>query len=103
MADPAVTIELLEAKGNRVYVLGEVNNPGQFQLDRPTSVVQAIALAGGLTAFAGRGNIRLLRREQGAERAIRLDFDELADGAEPEGNVELKAGDTIIVPGGSLF
>jgi polysaccharide export outer membrane protein len=103
IAAPAVTIELLEAKGNRVYVLGEVNNPGQFQLDRPTSVVQAIALAGGLTAFAGRGDIRLLRREEGAERSIRLDFDALADGEVPEGGLELRAGDTIIVPGGSLF
>jgi polysaccharide export outer membrane protein len=104
VADPVVTIELLDAKGNRVYVLGEVQHPGQFQLDRPTSVVQAIALAGGLTPFAGRRKIRLLRRDgDGAERTVVLDFDALARGEGASEALALQAGDTVIVPGGSLF
>jgi polysaccharide export outer membrane protein len=103
VADPAVTIELLDAKGNRVYVLGEVTRPGQFQLDRPTSVVQAIALAGGLTPFAGHKNIRLLRRDKdGKEATTFLDFD-VATAGEGTGNLVLEAGDTIVVPSGSLF
>ncbi|MEK0086037.1 polysaccharide biosynthesis/export family protein [Benzoatithermus flavus] len=104
VADPVVTIELLDARGNRVYVLGEVQKPGQFQLDRPTSLVQALALAGGLTPFAARKSIRLLRRdEKGVEQVTILDLDRVTKDTSAAGNLVLQAGDTIIVPGGSLF
>lgn len=103
IASPVVTIELLEARGNRIYVLGEVRSPGTFQLDRPTSIVQAIALAGGFTEFAGRGRLRLLRQEDGVEKAWTFDYDDVAGGRALDSNIELKAGDTVIVPGGSIF
>lgn len=104
VAEPVVTIELLDAKGNRVYVLGEVQRPGQFQLDRPTSLAQAIALAGGLTPFASKRAIRLLRRDAGgAEQAIVIDFERATRAGGAEANLVLQAGDTIVVPGGSLF
>lgn len=101
--EAVVTVELLEARGNKIFVLGEVARPGEYQLGRPITIVQAISLAGGFTPFAGRDEIRVLRQEEDAERAIPFDYDALADGADVTGNIELRAGDTVIVPVGSLF
>jgi polysaccharide export outer membrane protein len=101
--DPVVTVELLEARGNRIYVLGEVARPGEYQLGRPITVVQAISLAGGFTPFAGSGEVRILRTTGGVEESIPFDYGDVADGADIAANIELKAGDTVIVPGGSLF
>ena len=101
--EPVVTVELLEARGNKVYVIGEVEKPGEYQLGRPISVVQAISLAGGFTPFAGRGKIQVLRKTAGAETSIPFDYEAVADGENLAGNIELLPGDTVIVPGGSLF
>jgi polysaccharide biosynthesis/export protein len=98
---PVVTVELIEARGNIVYVLGEVNSPGAFQLARPTSVMQALSQAGGLTPFAGRGRIRVVRKADGGETVVPFDYGDVADG--DAADVELRAGDVIVVPGGSLF
>jgi polysaccharide biosynthesis/export protein len=98
---PVVTVELIEARGNIVYVLGEVNSPGAFQLARPTTVMQALSQAGGLTPFAGRGRIRVVRKADGAETVVPFHYGDVADG--DAADVELRAGDVVIVPGGSLF
>jgi polysaccharide biosynthesis/export protein len=98
---PVVTVELIEARGNIVYVLGEVNNPGAFQLARPTTVMQALSQAGGLTPFAGRGRIRVVRKLNDADTVVPFKYGDVADGEAPD--VELRAGDVVIVPGGSLF
>jgi polysaccharide export outer membrane protein len=101
--EPVVTVELLEARGNKVYVIGEVTRPGEYQLGRPITAVQAISLAGGFTPFAGRGRIQILRRGTGGDASIPFDYDAVADGKNLAGNIELLPGDTVIVPGGSLF
>lgn len=101
--DAVVTVELLEAKGNKIYVIGEVNRPGEYQLARPITVVQAISLAGGFTPFAGTGKVRVLRADGGEAASLTFDYDAVAEGEGAPGNIELKAGDTVIVPSGSLF
>jgi len=102
--DAVVTVELVQAKGNRVYVIGEVNRPGEYQLDRPISIVQAISLAGGFSPFADQDEIRILRPTQGGgETSFLFDYDEVADGENLTNNITLEPGDTVIVPGGSLF
>jgi polysaccharide biosynthesis/export protein len=101
--EPVVTVELLEARGNKVYVIGEVEHPGEYQLGRPITAVQAISLAGGFTPFAGRGRIQILRRDASGDTSIPFDYNAVADGKNLAGNIELLPGDTVIVPGGSLF
>jgi polysaccharide export outer membrane protein len=101
--EAVVTVELLEARGNKVYVIGEVAKPGEYQLARPITVVQAISLAGGFTPFAGTRKVRVLRSEGGSEQSLPFDYDAVADGRDISSNIELKAGDTVIVPSGSLF
>ena len=62
--EPVVTVSILQVAGNKLYVTGQVNQPGQFTVDQPVDVLQAIALAGGLTAFADEADIYVLRRVQ---------------------------------------
>lgn len=97
--DAVVTVELLEAQGYRVYVIGEVNAPGEYQLSQPITVLQALSIAGGLTPFAGSGGIRILRTQTDEQMSIAFDYDAVAGDGEMQKNIFLKAGDTVIVPG----
>jgi polysaccharide export outer membrane protein len=100
--DAVVTVELLEALGYRVYVIGEVNAPGEYQLSQPITAMQALSIAGGLTPFAGTSGIRILRTDNGQQMNISFDYNAVADDGEMEKNIYLQAGDTVIVPA-SLF
>jgi polysaccharide biosynthesis/export protein len=100
---PVVTVELVDARGNIVYVIGEVNNPGAFQIARPTTVMQVLSQAGGLTPFAGRRKIKIIRTEDGEETAFPFNYNGVTAGRDPAANILLEAGDVIVVPGGSLF
>lgn len=101
--EAVVTVELIDARGNKIFVLGEVNRPGEYQLGRPITVVQAISLAGGFTPYARRSKIRVLRAGDPPQEMPTVDYDEVAEGSRLETNLRLEAGDTVIVPGGSLF
>jgi polysaccharide export outer membrane protein len=93
-----VTVAVKAVNGNRVFVIGKVNHPGDFALSRPIDVMQAISLAGGLTPFASADNIRVLHREGTHETSIRFRYSEVAKGRHLEQNVLLQSGDTVIVP-----
>lgn len=96
--DAVVTVELLEAQGYRVYVVGEVNRPGEYQLSQPITVMQALSIAGGLTPFAGTSDIRILRTNPAEQASISFDYDAVADDGRFDKNIFLQAGDTVIVP-----
>ncbi|RKT47480.1 polysaccharide biosynthesis/export family protein [Thiocapsa rosea] len=97
--DPVVTVTLQEIPGNRIYVIGQVNKPGDFAIiARDVTVVQALAMAGGLTPFAKEKNIQILRKEGGSQRSIPFDYREIKRGGSLTQNVTLQAGDVILVP-----
>jgi polysaccharide export outer membrane protein len=96
--DPVVTVSIKEIRGNRVYVLGQVRNPGQFVMNPRVDVIQALALAGGATPFAELNDIRILRRVGGSQRLIEFRYADIARGRNLEQNIILKSGDVIIVP-----
>jgi polysaccharide export outer membrane protein len=81
----------------RVFVLGEVSLQGALNLKRRTRLLEAIALAGGMSKFADKSNLLLLRFEDGKETRTRIDYRKVVSGEKPELNVYLKPGDTIIV------
>lgn len=95
---PVVTVTLQENLGNRIYVTGRVNKPGVYLVNQDVNVLQAIAMAGGLTPFADRNDIKILRRENGAERAIPFNFKQVQRGERLEQNIILRPGDTVLVP-----
>jgi polysaccharide export outer membrane protein len=96
--DPVVTVTMRQIGGNRIYVVGKVNRPGEFPLSRPLDVMQSLALAGGATPYAGLNDIRILRRENGKQTAIPFRYEDVAGGRRLEQNIVLQSGDTVVVP-----
>lgn len=96
MTNPSVTVVVLEATASTVYVLGEVNRPGIVPITSNMTVLQALAVAGGLKDFANEKNIRILRKSVTGTQTIRFNYKDAIKG---EGsNPQIKAGDTIVVP-----
>lgn len=90
-----------EVRSYRIFVLGEVLNPGTYTMMRRTTVLQAIALAGGFNQFASKNKIVLVREKSGALKPekISIRFDDIVDSDEKtDKNLILKPGDTIFVP-----
>lgn len=96
--DPVVTVSIKEIRGNRVYVLGQVRNPGQFIMNPTVDVIQALALAGGLTTFAESNEIKILRRSGNSQELIEFRYADIARGRNLEQNIVLQSGDVVIVP-----
>jgi len=97
--DPRVSVIVREVNSTRVYVTGEVAQPGAYALRGRMSLVQVIALAGGFSDFADRDGIRIIRAgEQGEGRIMRVRYsDLLREDAERRG-LHLRPGDTVVVP-----
>jgi polysaccharide export outer membrane protein len=93
-----VTVAVKTVGGNRVYVIGKVNRPGDFPLTGPIDVMQALSLAGGATPFADTNDIRILRRDGERETSIRFRYHDIARGRRLDQNILLQNGDTVVVP-----
>lgn len=96
--EPAVTVAVQQLNGNKVYVIGKVNRPGEFAVTRNIDVVQALSMAGGMTPYAAANKIRILRRDGGKQTAIPFAYGDIEKGEDLEQNIVLKAGDVVIVP-----
>jgi polysaccharide biosynthesis/export protein len=96
--DAVVTVQVKAASGNRVFVIGKVNRPGDFALIRPIDVMQALSLAGGATPFADTNGIRVLHRDGPRQTAVRFRYSDVARGRHLEQNILLQSGDTVVVP-----
>ena len=95
---PVVTVVVTSANSKNIFVMGKVNNPGKYPLTGPTTVLQALAQAGGLAEWAKGDEIVILRTENGKQRKIEFDYDDVSKGKHLEQNIFLKPGDTIVVP-----
>jgi polysaccharide export outer membrane protein len=99
LSAPQVTLTVKEANGSRFYVIGRVARPGVFPLAGTTTVLQALALSGGLLEFAKADRILVVRKERGTETLLRVDYKKIEAGADmAQNNVVLRPGDTIVVP-----
>ena len=103
-ADPVITVTVVQVNGNKIYVIGQVRNPGEFPANRPLDVMQALSLAGGLTTFAADSNIRVLRRDaSGGQQALSFNYSEVSKGNSLASNVLLQPGDVVVVPTSGIF
>lgn len=99
ITDNEVTVSMIKASGNSVSVLGQVQKPGTFAFDTQLDVMQAISLAGGLTPFADKSEIKVLRRDRSmAQTSIPFDYSDVEDGSNLESNILLQGGDVVVVP-----
>jgi len=96
--DPAVTVVVKQTLGNQIFVIGKVNKPGQYPLNRPVDVMQALSIAGGMTPFAAVEDIRILRRVGERQTVMKFHYAEVAGGRLLQQNVLLQSGDTVVVP-----
>jgi len=96
--DPNVTIIVKQINSRRVYITGNVNKPGSYNLMAPTTVVQLLSMAGGLQDYADKKNIVVMRTENGKPASYRFNYKEVIDRKNLNQNIELKPGDTVIVP-----
>jgi len=93
-----LTVTVTDVTGNQIYVIGQVARPGAFVMNPVVDVIQALTLAGGTTPFASVRNIRILRREDGVQRAMDFDYKEVSEGRSLQQNILLKSGDVVVVP-----
>jgi polysaccharide export outer membrane protein len=106
LAPPQVTVMLAEIGAgatSRVYITGEVNNPGPYAISPGTSVMQAIALSGGLGKFASKSRIQIHRNVAGKDEVFVFNYSDFLSGKNLENNIPLKPGDLIVVPERGLF
>jgi len=97
IVNPVVTVILLQVNAPKYFVIGYVGHPGTYPLRGDTSVLQALALAGGLTQFASPRSIKLIRAMHGKQVVRKINYYDIIDDG-GEGNYLLKSGDTIVVP-----
>jgi polysaccharide biosynthesis/export protein len=96
--DLVVTVTVLEIRGNKIYVIGQVNQPGEFIVNPRVDVIQALSLAGGTTAFASPSEIFVLRRDDGQQQRLPFNFDAVLRGRDLAQNILLRTGDVVVVP-----
>lgn len=95
---PEVSVTVMEANSFKVYVSGQVRTPGVYRLRSETTILQIIPMAGGFTDWADQKKILIIRKEDGKEKRITVNYKKIMKGGDPGSNIVLKAGDTIIVP-----
>jgi polysaccharide export outer membrane protein len=97
ITNPTVTVIVVEALASKVYVMGEVTHPGTMELHGPTTILQALAMAGGFKEFANTKDVKVLRPKSGnSVETIRFNYKDVLNGdAKP---FYLRSGDTVVVP-----
>lgn len=99
ISNPQVAVIVQEVKSRAYTVLGKIAHPGSFPLGKPTTVLEAIAIAGGFQDFAKSNKIYILRPvDGGSTKRLPFDYKNVIKGRHLEENVTLMNGDTIVVP-----
>ncbi|MGH9454985.1 MAG: polysaccharide biosynthesis/export family protein [Terriglobia bacterium] len=98
MSDPQVTVVVSGINSQRYYIVGEVGHGGVFPLLPGMTALQAVSAAGGLTQFASSKKIYILRNQNGQQVKLPFNYKEVIKGRDMQENIQLKPGDTIIVP-----
>lgn len=99
VSGPEVTVIVQEVKSLKFNIVGEITKPGSYPLSEPTTVLDAIAVGGGLRDFAKRSHIYVLRTNgDGSHSKLQFDYKEVIKGKNLSQNVELHPGDTIVIP-----
>ena len=97
--DPNPTVMVKEIKSRRVFITGQVEKPGPYPLTAETTVLQLIAMAGGIREFADGSNITIIRKgENGRTEILPFNYRDVLKRKNLTQNVQLKPGDTVVVP-----
>lgn len=98
IAEPSVSVILIQNRSWRYYVIGQIKQPGEFNIDYPITVLQSLARSGGFLEWAKKDNITIVRKEAGKDKLLKFDYDDFVKGKNIEQNVIITPGDVIVVP-----
>jgi polysaccharide export outer membrane protein len=96
--DPNVQVVVRTINSLKVYVTGKVTTPGAYPLTGTLTVLQALALSGGVTEYADQKNITILRTSNGQAQQFKFNYKDVSRGRNLEQNLILRPGDTVVVP-----
>jgi polysaccharide biosynthesis/export protein len=96
LTDANVAIVVRQINSRKVFITGMVSTPGAYPLTGPRTVMQLIALAGGLVEYADSENITIMR--QGQQKSFKFNYKDVSKGKKLEQNIALQPGDTVVVP-----
>jgi polysaccharide biosynthesis/export protein len=97
VTDSDATVIVREIRSRKVYVLGEVVKPGSVPLTSEMNVLQLIASVGGLLEYADKGNITIVRKENGRERRMKFNYNDVVNGRNLQQNILLQPDDMVLV------
>jgi polysaccharide biosynthesis/export protein len=98
VVDADISVEVKQSSSLFVYIIGKVNTPGRQMLVADTSVLQALAMAGGLNTFASEDKIKVFRQQKDSTLVYTFRYSYVSTGKHLEDNILLKRGDVIVVP-----
>jgi polysaccharide export outer membrane protein len=93
--NPTVTVTVMEANSFKVYLSGEVKQPGVHRIRTEITLVKLIIMAGGFTEWADQKRILVITKEKGKEKRITANYKKIIEGEEPD--ILIKSGDTVII------
>jgi polysaccharide export outer membrane protein len=96
--EPTVSVVVKAINSRKVFITGQVAKPGPYPLGAPTTVLQLITIAGGVAEYADKDKIIVLRNENGKQTTFRFNYEQVTKGKNLPQNIELKPGDTVVVP-----
>jgi polysaccharide export outer membrane protein len=97
ITEPDATVIVKEIRSRKVFVVGEVATPGMVPLSGDMTVLQLIAMSGGLLEYADKKNIVIIRTENGHEQRLKFNYNDVVGGKNVQQNVFLQPGDTVVV------
>jgi polysaccharide biosynthesis/export protein len=98
MEDANVTVVVRQINSRKAFITGEVHKPGPYPLTSATTVLQLISLAGGLREYADSKKIVIMRTVNGKQTSLKFNYKDVVSGKNLTQNIELKPGDTVVVP-----
>ena len=99
ISEPEVTVIVTESKSQKINILGMVARPGTYLLTGATTILDAVAMAGGFKDFAKQKSMYVLRQApDGAQKRLPFNYKDVIKGKNPEQNIRLQAGDTVVIP-----
>jgi len=99
ISEPEVTVIVQDSKSRKINILGMVAKPGAYLLTGSATVLDAIAMAGGFKDFAKQKSVYVLRtNEKGAQERLPFNYKDVIKGKNPEQNIKLQPGDTVVIP-----
>jgi polysaccharide export outer membrane protein len=98
VSEPNATVVVKTINSRKVYITGNVLKPGTYPLNGDMSVLQLIAIAGGLQEYADSKKIVVMRKEEGRDRFFSFNYKDVVKQKNVQQNIPLKPGDTVVVP-----